>query len=185
MFLLLFLFKRVLGLGLSKSNVGRFLWFMQIQLENLFVLSAFLVSFAAVFWMSRNAPPKTGERCVTSQKRLRRRLAPSRCGNSFLTLLQIWNCSVYNFKLSSRRKVYKDKENCLLLNRTYYTVPCLVFRPLNRREARFDFVITQTWLLFKGKLFSIMLNSFYSRNILTMVNRNLALMPRFSHCTEL
>ena len=31
------------------------------------------VSLAAVFWMSRNAPPK--ERCVTSKKRLRGRLS--------------------------------------------------------------------------------------------------------------
>ena len=33
-----------------------------------------VVSFAAVFWMSRNAPPKEGERCVTSKRRLRWRL---------------------------------------------------------------------------------------------------------------
>ena len=31
-----------------------------------------LISLAAVFWMSRNAPPK--QRCVTSKKRLRGRL---------------------------------------------------------------------------------------------------------------
>ena len=33
-----------------------------------------LVSLTAVFWMSRNAPPLLGERCVTSKKRLRGRL---------------------------------------------------------------------------------------------------------------
>ena len=33
-----------------------------------------LVSLAAVFWMSRNAPRKERERCVTSKKRLRGRL---------------------------------------------------------------------------------------------------------------
>ena len=33
-----------------------------------------LVSLAAVFWMSRNALPLLGERCVTSKKRLRGRL---------------------------------------------------------------------------------------------------------------
>ena len=35
-----------------------------------------IVSLAATFWMSRNAPPKVllGERCVTSKKQLRGRL---------------------------------------------------------------------------------------------------------------
>ena len=32
------------------------------------------VSLVAVFWMSRNVPPKETERCVTSKKRLRERL---------------------------------------------------------------------------------------------------------------
>ena len=45
-----------------------------------------LVSLAAVFWISRNAPPKgkrEGERCVTSKKRLRRRLA--------FVMMDIWS----------------------------------------------------------------------------------------------
>ena len=40
-----------------------------------------IVSLAAVFWMSRDAPPKVllGERCVTSKKRLRGRLRKVWC----------------------------------------------------------------------------------------------------------
>ena len=45
-----------------------------------------IVSLAAVFWMSRNAPRKVllGERCMTSKKRLRGRLRKVWCSfNSF------------------------------------------------------------------------------------------------------
>ena len=59
------------------------------------------VSLAAVFWMSRNAPPK--ERCVTSKKRLRGRLLP------LCLCYQQVTCSVHElivpYHINMRKKI--------------------------------------------------------------------------------
>ena len=44
----------------------------------------------------------------------------------------------------------------------HFTVVCLVAKPLNRSEARDDFVVIQTLLLFVCKSLFIMLTSFAS-----------------------
>ena len=70
-----------------------------ISLKSTFDLevSRLIVSLAAVFWMSRNAPPKEQERqhCVTSKKQLRGRLPG---------LMMLFNCQLECTRKRPKRK---------------------------------------------------------------------------------
>ena len=54
----------------AERNLGEGVAWQEQRLEEIppQLAPVFLVSLAAVFWVSRNAPPKNWERCVTSQK---------------------------------------------------------------------------------------------------------------------
>ena len=81
-----------------------------------------LVSLAAVFWMSRNAPPKKHDKKrltknVTSKKRLRGRLNCSLI--SFLIIILINWCSLATWESSLSHNLilcYRLKRNCCFKN---------------------------------------------------------------------
>ena len=79
-----------------------------ISLKSTFDLevSRLIVSLAAVFWMSRNAPPKEQERqhCVTSKKQLRGRLPG---------LMMLFNCQLECTRKRPKGKGKERKQNGL------------------------------------------------------------------------